>query len=382
MKRMGLIILVLVFFLSAQAAQADWTPAKRLTWTSSYSYAPAIVVDSSDFLHVIWYDFTPGNWEIYYKKSTDGGASWAKSRRLTSNSGTSAVPDMAVDSSGNLHVVWVDLTPGNAEIYYKKSTDGGASWTTSKRLTWTSGNSYAPAVAAGPSGNLHVVWYDETPGNNEIFYKKSTDGGASWTTAKRLTWTADTTAFPDVAVDPSGNPHVVWEDRTPGNAELYYRKSADAGTNWATSQRLTWTSGWSQYPSIVLDPSGDPHVVWHDFTPGNAEIYYKKSTDGGDSWAKSQRLTWTADTSDVPVIAAGSSSHLHVVWYDQTPGNWELYYIRSTDAGATWSTSQRLTWSSGISESPSLAVDSSGKPHVVWDDDTPGNAEIFYKREN
>jgi hypothetical protein len=28
------------------------------------------------------------------------------------------------------------------------------------------------AIAVDPSGNIHVVWYDDTPGDFEIYYKK------------------------------------------------------------------------------------------------------------------------------------------------------------------------------------------------------------------
>jgi len=56
MKRMALMIATLGLFLLAQAAQADWTPAKRLTWTSGISNYPAIAVDSSGNLHLVWAD--------------------------------------------------------------------------------------------------------------------------------------------------------------------------------------------------------------------------------------------------------------------------------------------------------------------------------------
>jgi hypothetical protein len=52
------------------------------------------------------------------------------------------------------------------------SADAGTTWTASQRLTWTSGNSARPAVAADASGNIHLVWQDEAPGNYEIYYKK------------------------------------------------------------------------------------------------------------------------------------------------------------------------------------------------------------------
>jgi hypothetical protein len=71
MKHFWIMILAtgLVFF--AQAAQADWSTAKRLTLNSGESEKPSIAVDSSGNPHVVWRDNTPGNFEIYYKKWTD-----------------------------------------------------------------------------------------------------------------------------------------------------------------------------------------------------------------------------------------------------------------------------------------------------------------------
>jgi hypothetical protein len=136
------------------------------------SWNPAIAVDPSGDLHVAWEDPTPGNWEIYYKQSTDGGSTWTTSQRLTWNSGSSSSAAIAVDSSGHLHVVWNDDTPGNSAIYYKQNTDGGSTWTASQRLTWNLDSSFSPALAVDSSDNLHVVWHEDTPGNYEIYYKK------------------------------------------------------------------------------------------------------------------------------------------------------------------------------------------------------------------
>jgi len=68
MKRTGLMMLAIGLFLFAQVAQADWTPAKRITWTSNLSIKPAIAIDSYNDIHVVWMDKTPGNMEIYYMK--------------------------------------------------------------------------------------------------------------------------------------------------------------------------------------------------------------------------------------------------------------------------------------------------------------------------
>jgi hypothetical protein len=51
--------------------------------------------------------------------------------------------------------------------------------------------------------------------------------------------------------------------------------------------------------------------------------------------------------------------------------------MKSSDAGASWATT-RLTWNSGQSTMPEIAVDSRNRYHVAWKDDTPGNEEIYY----
>ena len=380
MKRIGLMVIVLLFSLFAQVAQAGWTPAKRLTWTSGESYRPDIAVDSSGHLHMAWYDKTPGNEEIYYKKSTDGGSTWTPNKRLTWNSGVSYWPDIAVDSSGYLHLVWADRTPGEFNIYYKKSMDKGATWTAGQKLSWNSGGGIGPSIAVDASDNLHLVWYNYIDLNDEIFYKKSTDGGVTWTPSRRLTWNSGGSDVPTIAVDPSGYLHVVWEDATPLNKEIFYKKSTDGGDTWAANKRLTWNSGNSAAATITADLSGNLHVVWYDNTPGDYEIYYIKSADGGAAWTTSERLSWTSDNSYQPAMSIGSSSNLHVVWYDDTPGNREIYYTKSTDGGATWTTSQRLTWTSGVSWHPAICTDASGNPYVFWQNNAPGNHEIYYKK--
>ena len=331
---------------------------------------------------MVWEDDTPGNWEIYYEKSTDGGATWTPSQRIACDPGPSGDPDIAVDSSGHIHVVWHDTTPGSFEIYSIKSTDGGATWTPSKRLTWNSGDSLNSVIASDPSGNLHIVWLDYESGNAELCHKKSTDGGASWTPRQRLTWNSGDSLWPAVAVDSSGHIHVVWWDLTPGNPEIYHKKSTDGGVAWTASKRLTWTSGWTDYPAIAIDGSGNPHVVWRDNTTGNEEVYYKKSTDGGSAWTTTKRLTWTSGGYRRPAIAVDSSGNLQVVWNDNTPGNYDIYGRKSTDGGATWTATQRLTWTSGSSYSPDLAVDASDDFYVIWSDDSPGNFEVYYKKGN
>jgi hypothetical protein len=130
------------------------------------------------------------------------------------------MPSMAADGS-NVYVVWFDDTPGNYKIYFKKSVDGGETWGANKRLTTDSVNSRDPAIAVNGT-NIYVVWDDNTSGNWEIYFKNSDNGGATWIT-KRLTNNAGMSFFPAIAVD-GFNIYVSWEDNTPGNSEIYFKK--------------------------------------------------------------------------------------------------------------------------------------------------------------
>jgi hypothetical protein len=361
-----------------QIALADWSAVRRLTWTSGYSIYQAIAVDSFGYLHLVWSEETPEDYEIYYKRSTDGGTSWSSNRRLTWSSGNSLNPNIAVDSSGGVHVVWSDYAPGNYEIYYRRSTDGGFSWLPSQRLTWTPAASELPAISVDGVDRIHVVWDDYTPGNRDIYYRRSVTGGAGWTPTQRLTWNSGDSFYPAIACSPAGHLHVVWSDDTSGSSEIYYMAGSDGGMNWSSARRLTWNSGDSDGPIIAAHASGLLHVVWWDATPGLSEIYYKNSPDGGVSWTSARRITWTPGASYSPAIQLGFSGQLHVVWRVDEASNGDIFYKKSTDGGTTWGSTQRRTWTSGWSASPAVALDSSGDLHVVWSDSTPGNYEIYY----
>jgi BNR repeat-containing family member len=380
MKQRGLMIAAMALFLSAPAAPSTWTANQRLTWTSGDSGYPAIAVDSSGILHVVWHDNSPGNFEIFYRRSTNGGATWSQNKRLTWTPANSTYPAIAADPFGRVHVVWHDYPQGDSEICYTRSTDGGITWAALKKLSLSSGDTDDPAVVSDVSGNVYVVWTDSRPGNWEIFYRKSADGGATWAAAKRITWTSGQSFNPAVAVAPSGSLHVVWWGDQTGNWEIYYKKSTNGGGTWLAAQRLSWSLGASYSPDIAVDSSGYLQVVWQDDTPGFPEIFQKKSQNAGSTWTTLKNLSRTSSYSMDPAIAAGASGRVHVVWYDTTPGNNEIYYVLSTNGGDTWGAAQRLTWTAADSEDPDVAVDSSGNIHVVWDDETSGNLEIYYKR--
>jgi hypothetical protein len=369
------IYLFLTSFILIWAAitQAQWQPDNRLTNDPGESREPVIVVSGS-VLHNVWEDNGDGNWEIYYKRSTDEGTSWSPDIRLTVNSAESRYPYAAVSGS-NVHIVWLDTRNGNWTLFYKLSTDNGATWTGDIQLT-NAGSLRYPAISVSAS-ELHVVWQDYRDGNWEIYYKGSANGGANWGNDTRLTvqngWSND----PSVSV--SGNDvHVVWSDDRDGNEEIYYKRSIDGGTSWSGDIRLTNAPSNSYNPVVAVNGQ-DVHVVWHDYrNSGSPEIYYKHSGDGGISWSADTRLTNNPFDSNNPSVSVSGSS-VHVAFSSFRDGNSEIYYKRSTNDGLSWEADTRLTFNPLGSFASSVAV-SGSMVHVVWYDNRDGNTEIYYKQ--
>jgi len=380
-KRRALIIVALGLLSSMTMVQGQWGVAKRLTWTAGDSYNPAIAIDSNNAIHVVWDDDTPAGREIFYRRSTDGGTTWSGLQQLTLTPGTSSCPAMAIDSSDRIHVVWHDYAPGNPAIYYRRSIDGGLTWAVVRRLTWNSGPALYAAIARGMGDEVHVVWVDNTPGNDEVFYKRSLDGGSNWSASKRLTWSEGNSWYPDIGVDQSNAVDVVWTEYSASANDIYFKRSADGGFIWSAAKRLTWNSGNSFTPAMALDSYDVAHVIWKDDTSGNDEIYYRRSANGGATWSPASRLTWMSGAKR-PAIAIDSSDVIHMVCYYGESGDREIYYKKSTDGGTVWSALQKLTGTSGWSDYPAVDVDSNLTVHVVWIDDTPGNYEIYYKKGN
>jgi Neuraminidase (sialidase) len=281
----------------------------------------------NSIVHLAWEEKRDDNREIYYKRSTDNGVTWEGDQRLTEDDNRSWNPSIAVWDS-IVHVVWFDDRDGNWEIYYKRSTDNGVTWEGDQRLTEESNHSRYPSIAVWDS-IVHVVWYDIRDGNWEIYYKRSTDNGVTWEGDQRLTEESMSSYYPAIAVWDS-IVHVVWYDIRDGNREIYYKRSLDNGVTWEGDRRLTEDSNSSRHPSIAVCDSV-VHVTWFDARDGNREIYYKRSPDNGVTWGKDERLTNAPKFSWFPSIACWDCTYdydVHIMWTDERDNNLEIYYKR------------------------------------------------------
>jgi hypothetical protein len=381
MKRVNQLFVnvLIVFMLFPSFLYGDtWTATRRLTNASNPSQEPAIAVAGPN-IYVVWYDY----WEdagIYFKRSVDGGARWKVNKKLSGTPNHSVAPAIAIAGS-NIYVIWEDDLPGQAEIYLRRSTDGGVTWASKKRLTNNDYGSTNLAIAARGS-YVYVVWERHVPHGGrydpEIFFKRSIDGGVTWTSDMRLTKTGGSAFYPTLAVSGSSI-YVVWHGYATGTGQIYFTRSTDRGISWTSSKRLTDTLYDSLQPAIGVSGS-NIYVVWDYKLPNvmNAEVYFKRSVDGGITWTANKRLTVNDGYSGPPSIAV-SDLNIQVAWHDYTPGNAEIYFRRSVDGGVAWQTTKRLSKTAGNSWDPTIGVAGSNI-YVVWEEETLGSSEIFFKK--
>ncbi|MEW6189268.1 MAG: S-layer homology domain-containing protein, partial [Actinomycetota bacterium] len=381
--KIALCILVtcLLFITSAISSYAQsWSASINTSQNSSRSRNPSLAMDSSNgIIHMVWTDNISGNDEIYHRKFD--GNSWNSQVNISNTSGSSDEPSIAVDSSRNVHVVWMDYLVDNYEICYAKFD--GTSWSSPRNISNTSAISCSPSIAIDAGGNVHVVW-DES---NDVYYTRF--DGTSWSTPVKISTLHRPAegAKPTIAADKNGNVHVVYRrdflvqlDPPVYNYEICYTRFD--GTSWSTPEDISYTTNTepSRKPTIAADKNGNVHVVWEKAVIStNYEVYYRKFN--GTSWEPLSNLSGSPAFSYNPSITTDKGGNAHVVWHEATAlTNREIYYKKFD--GTSWSSVVNLSNNSGRSENPSIVADAGANPHVVWQDSTPGNWDIYYTRLN
>lgn len=376
-------ILILAFSVIAvsQESNSPSSTPQRMTYTSTESAWPD-QVGIGNYAHIVWKDDN----HAYYRGNSSNGTSgnWGTQVQLNSwgelPTGNSENP-IAIAASGTyVYIVyqWRSDSSDDWDLLFARSSDNGATWlTTADYFTFNTGQSTRPAIAASGS-YVYVIWADDNVGNYEIYFKRSTDYGATWGSPSRLTYNSGYSAT--CAICAAGQyVYLVWQDNNPGNSEIFFKGSGNYGASFGPAFRLTYNSGFSWYPRITCSSSGQTiNMVWSDNNPGNYEIFQKRNTTYGTSggWSSAMRRCYSAGSSYFPDIDSVGSGTIDITWCDSNPGNWEIFGKVSGNFGASFGGVRRWTYNAGQSYRPKV---NTSDWLTIWQDDNPGNEEIFIK---
>lgn len=295
------------------------------------SYGISIAAEGS-YVHIAmsWRNVSSVDHEIYYCRSTNGGSSFGGWVQLTDNATESRMPDLEINGS-YVHIVYTDEWPGNWEIMYQRISDYGSGSVLTRRLSYSNpGVSYKPRLAVSDDGSLvHVAYVDDASGNSDIYYKRIDSSGSGTILSRQLTSGGGVSRYPDIAVSHGAELQyvfVVYIDDWAGNNEIMFQRLADFGLGEVKSARLTYSTGNSVFPTICAQDTGENvYVAYADLTPGHWTVYIKKIPNYGFSTWLTKQISYGTGRSEYPHLAA-SAGKAHIVWQDDSSGNREILY--------------------------------------------------------
>ncbi len=363
-----IILFTALLFLVIRTSSAQYTNI-LITNTSSPN-EPSICINPKNTNQIV----AGTNLNLYYY-STNAGLNWTK-RTLTSTYSVWGDPAITVDTAGNFYYGHLTNPSGGYfidRIVVQKSTNGGANWSNG---TFTG---YIPPkqqdkewLCVDPrNNNIYMTWtqFDSygssSPADSStILFSRSTDAGASWSSALRINKKSGDCIDEDNTVEgavpctgPNGEIYVSWS----GPLGIVMDKSTDAGQTWLADDKFVTThpAGWDYaisgiyrangLPVTACDISDGPHrgniyINWTDQRNGatDTDVWLIKSTDGGNTWSqvkrvnddppgKQQFFTWmTIDQ---------TTGYLYFVFYDRrnySNTQTDVYMAKSTDGGETF----------------------------------------------
>jgi len=205
----------------------------------------------------------------------------------------------------------------------------------------------------GLSGqNVHIIYTDKNAARPGLYYIRSTDGGRTFAPPRQLTayqhnWSS---FYPHIAV--SGNRlWVVFQDTRGTNCGIYFKTSTDNGQTWSSDALVSNSTVVSYHPDVC--GSGDTiHIVW--------DTGYRRSTNGGSSWD-------AINTSVTGQAIACSGNKVYVVKTENISGTYQVKLLRYN--GTSWDPAVQLSNASGPAYlNPDVAA--AGQcVSVAWDQD-------------
>lgn len=355
----------------------------------------------------VWSDERAGRSNIYATQSLDHGTTFGPSVRVND------IPDkahlygatLAIDPQGHVYVVWLDERDGDQDIYFSRSVAQGITGAFSASVKVNDDETREPAVdefgdpeyiepaafqthpmiVLGPKDSIYVVWQDYRRSQADIYFAKSMDGGKTFDRNVKVTdeFGSAGQLYPSMAVSPDGMIHIAWHDHRKGNADIFFARSTDGGESFSRNLKVsddeTETHQFS--PSLAVDRKGHIYIAWHDLRNNSQpDIYFGKSVDGGQSFGPNVQVS--DDSSGAfqfhPSIAVTASGTIGVVWEDKRHGNFDIFFSTSHDGGKTFTKNVRLDNDSGLADQlfPSLAVGAAEKFFVMWTDQRHDDIEF------
>jgi hypothetical protein len=384
LRRSAVMATVLALVVSATALAVTWGPAVAVSASGHASALPeAAVVTGTQRVHVFYTEEgTP--WQAWYRQSSDGGATWAARVRLSHGTAYGAEASAINRYGTTLDVVWWEWdASSNYRIWYRQSLNAGTSWSTPIVLTPSIGDAGRADVAR--AGDRVTVTYTDGA-SGKIYVRISTNGGASFGARVAIGTTTNQPYLPSASSydayasdgDSAGTITVVWDS---SSSAIKIRRSTDGGATWSTPVTLETNS--YGYPITLTTVSAKIIIGYIFKTPGGSRATQRHSADEGLHWTAAAYVAAGAP-SGVPSYAYRGGV-LRAVYTRCTASDCstEAAFSRtSTDFGTTWSGESRASRSVDAPYAFALGVGviANGQSVVIYERWDGGSTTKLYSR--
>jgi len=239
--------------------------AKKVTATPTPNNGlnPQVMVDAKGVVHLIYSKGDSGKADLFYVKSTDGGATWSSELKVNSGAGSVIIagtirgPRLALGKDSRVHVAWMGSAaaepkgPNNANpMLYTRLSDDGKSFEPQRNLIQEHyGLDGGGALAADSAGNVYVFWHGMGDVKGEVgrrvYVAVSTDDGKTF--AKEKPAIAEQTGAcaccgMNALADAKGNIYVLYRGAQDGGNErdIFMLVSKDKGATFQGADVSQW----------------------------------------------------------------------------------------------------------------------------------------------
>src|SRR5262249_46817411 len=191
-------------------------------------------------------------------KSSDDAKTFSKPKVLSNHKGFTDLPQLVTDGANNLYVVWQDNSTGNFEIFFRKSVDGGNTFGKTINLSNDAGESIYPEITSSGS-NLYVIWFERhgtESSSDRVVLRVSADEGTTFNTSRILSdipiyGSEEILSHPKISAVGT-DVYAVWEVTGSNEGKtngLFFIKSSDYGSTFDKIVKF----------SAITDP-GEPEI--------------------------------------------------------------------------------------------------------------------------
>jgi hypothetical protein len=350
---------------------------------------------SGNSTYVVWQDDNFGegvsydrkNYDILFAKSVDGGKSFSNITNLSNTIAISERPTI-VAYDNNVYVIWIENGLNEKNILFRKSTDGGNTFDQTIHLG-SSGHAKVPVLPKAMDAfgdNVYVVWRHLTEDGEKgsIVLRSSKDSGNTFGEPTQISSNAEFTSSPKVATS-TNNVYVVWDTlytkENLGKSEgIFLVRSSNNGLTFGNETKINGPKEIGK--AQVVAYLNEVYIAWgssiYDFQKID-DMYLTYSLDGGNTFEDTILLNKDFDHS-ANLELAKTEGRIEAVWQDLVNGNGEIFHKRSLNTKPSFiEPATNLSDNQGFSECPSIAL-SGNSTYIVWEDNTSGNHEIFFKK--